>query len=320
MRARCAFSLAELLVVIGVLALLLSIAIPPLQYAKRQAMRTQCAGQLQQIGRALGGLHTETNFYPKYDDGGAPIRYTWIDVLIQRRLIGGGTNLRGTGVTRSLRDSARIAYCPSDLMPDPLNSARNADLTYPLSPGARGVDYSYGIGVPLSSGGWALRGAPTQPNENRTRRFRDPDRNMSGRVLVADGYDSKVYNLSGNALTSRIWNQPTQFDNTVAWGRHAAAVSDIATAANVLFQDYHVATLRYDLMQPANQAVNTSLTFVWQPGEPLYVNPTDSIGDALYPDQTPPSYQSNPPGDVFPNELLPYWYTQTQHWDQIGHK
>jgi type II secretory pathway pseudopilin PulG len=47
-----AFSLAELLVVTGVIALLIAITLPPLQYAKRQAMRTQCSAQLQQFGRA----------------------------------------------------------------------------------------------------------------------------------------------------------------------------------------------------------------------------------------------------------------------------
>jgi hypothetical protein len=154
----------------------------------------------------------------------------------------------------------------------------------------------------------------------RTKRFRDHERNMSGRVLAADAFDSKIYNLSGNALLNHIWNQPTQFDNTIAWGRHSAAVSEVGTAANVLFQDYHVSTLRFDLSRPITAGINTSLAFTWQPDEPINVNPNDSIGDASYPDQTPPSYQTYPQGDVFPNELLPYWYTQTHHWDQITHK
>ena len=318
-----AFSLAELLVVVGVIALLIAITLPPLQYARRQAMRTQCSAQLQQLGRALGSLHSETGYFPKYDDAGAPIRYTWIDVLIQQRLIGPGNGVGGGTPqpgSRSLQDSPRLAYCPADLMPDSLNTARNGDLTYPLAAGVRGVDYSYGIGVPLSSGGWALRAGQTNPNENRTRRFRDHERNMSGRVLAGDAYDSKIYNLSGNALLTGIWNLPTQFDNTVAWGRHAAAASETATASNLLFQDCHVATARFDLSRPNGQGVNTSLMFTWQPGEPVNVTPNDAIGDTLYPDQTPPSYQSSPPGDVFPNELLPYWYTQTHHWELINHK
>src|SRR5262245_45134663 len=89
-QARRAFSLAELLVVIGIIALLIAITLPPLQFARRSAMQTRCASNLQQLGRALGSSHTELNFYPQPDDGGAPIRYTWIDVLMQKGSLGNG--------------------------------------------------------------------------------------------------------------------------------------------------------------------------------------------------------------------------------------
>jgi hypothetical protein len=300
-----AFSLAELLVVVGIIALLLAITLPPLQFARRSAMQARCASNLQQLGRALGSSHTELNFYPHPDDGGTPIRYTWIDVLIQRGSLGGGLAGGATG--------ASVGYCPMDARPDPMNSARNQTLIYPPNHNERGIDYSYGIGVPLALGGWAVRGAPG--TDNRPRMFRDHERNVAGRVLAADGYDSGIYNLSGNALFTDSWNDPTQFDNTVAWRRHRSTARSPIGVANVLFQDYHVRALHYNSSE-ANP-INTSQSFVWQPGEPVYVNPGDRIDDFWYPNQSPPNYGSVPPGTTFPDELLPYWYTQLHYWSAV---
>jgi type II secretory pathway pseudopilin PulG len=303
-RAGRAFSLAELLVVVGILALLIAITLPPLQFARRSAMQTRCASNLQQLGRALGSSQTELNFYPHPDDGGAPIRYTWIDVLIQRRSLGDGQAAAGL---------TSVGYCPMDARPDPMNSARNQNLIYPPNRNERGIDYSYGIGIPLALGGWALRAAPGP--DNRVRTFWDHERNVSGRVLAADAYDSGIYNLSGNALFTDAWNDPTQYDNTMAWRRHRSTAGSTQGVANVLFQDYHVRAVRYD----SNSAVpiNTAQTFVWQPGESVYVNPGDRIDDYWYPNQAPPNYGSLPPGSTFPDELLPYWYTQMHRWSSV---
>lgn len=307
-RMRRAFSFAELLVVIGILSLLVAITLPPLQFARRQALQTRCAANLQQLGRALGTVHTEYEFYPMPDDGGSPIRYTWIDVLLQRRVIADPRANIGSG-------RVGIGYCPSDRGPDPLNAARNSNLIYPPDRNQHGIDYSYGIGVPLAMGGWANRNAAS-PIDGRQRYFLDSQRNTANRVLVADAYDSGIYNLSGNAMLSDIWNDPTQFDNTMAWRRHTTA-NGILGSANALFQDYHVTTLRYDPTPGQQTPINTTRAFVWQPGESVYVNPNDRIDDLYYPNQPPPNFSSIPQGEAFPDHLNPAYYTNRAGWTTI---
>jgi prepilin-type processing-associated H-X9-DG protein len=310
-----AFSLAELLVVVGIISLLIAIILPPLQLARQKALQTTCSAQLQQLGRALENGRSECGFYPLWDDGGTSIRYTWIDVLIQRRLL---SPVGGPGRAQRQRGyAAHVGYCPADRLPDALNAARHNDLIYPPTRSRGGVDYSYGIAVPLSAGGWAWRPGQTPGGKLRPRGFRDYERHTAGRVLAGDAYAPAIYNLSGYALSSGVWNDPTQFDNTVAWARHLAP-SPNPTSANLLFQDGHVSTVCYHGTRA--DPVNTAQAFVWSPGEPLAVGPADRYEDDWYPSQPPPSYQGDPPGDVFPVEMTPLWYTRTHRWTLITHK
>lgn len=63
-RAGAAFTLVELLVVIGCIALLASLLLPSLQAAQSKARRIHCAANLRQLGVALKLYVDENGFYP----------------------------------------------------------------------------------------------------------------------------------------------------------------------------------------------------------------------------------------------------------------
>jgi prepilin-type processing-associated H-X9-DG protein len=267
----------------GIIALLLALVLPPLRLAREQAIATQCGANSQQLGHALEHGRSEFNFYPVWDDGGAPMRYTWFDVLVER----GYAN-------------PRSGYCAGDQRPDFLAEARGQayGVVYPPDRSRYGVNYSYGISVPLSSGAWAWR---SDIGDGRPRRFVDHLRDPARRILAADGYWAGLYNQSGDAIRHRIWNGPTQYDNTIAY-RHANH------AANFLFQDGHVERVRYLLDDP--MPVDTVRRFFWHADERPNVGPDDQWGGNYYP--------AVPVLDIHPRELQPEYYTLNGLWTQVG--
>jgi type II secretory pathway pseudopilin PulG len=106
-----AFSIVELLVVIGIIAILVSLLMPALTKVRQQAQTTQCAAQLRQLGQAIvlyannnngytptwSGVHYYVNGQPIAFDGSTDTQLSWTELV----------------APYFVKPDARIYRCPS---------------------------------------------------------------------------------------------------------------------------------------------------------------------------------------------------------------
>lgn len=108
-RRRSAFTLVELLVVVGIIALLVAILIPTLGRARQQANRVACSSNLRQLGLAFVMYANDNRqWLPYHADWGGNHVEDWIHW--ER-----GRNISDSAVAKYLGNfNASVFRCPSD--------------------------------------------------------------------------------------------------------------------------------------------------------------------------------------------------------------
>ena len=198
-RGRRAFTLVELLVVIGIILVLVAILLPALNTAREHSRRSACLSNLHQIGYAL--TMYANDFRGRYPNSNPPLTTKSYDA----------TNLMLVYVAQIyLKNAPAVFHCPSDRDPAP-TAIETADYTLPNS--AR-VSYDFYtirwepefgplLGKLSGSAPLALDLSGGNPNA-------DPDQNhgtQGGNVVFADGHGEWQ---SQSTWDGHDWPNPAQ--------------------------------------------------------------------------------------------------------------
>jgi prepilin-type N-terminal cleavage/methylation domain-containing protein/prepilin-type processing-associated H-X9-DG protein len=182
---RRAFTLVELLVVIGILVVLIALLLPSIGRAREQTRRTACASNQRTLGQAL---FMYANTYKDRLPNGNP-KFVWVDYL--------GANQVMIAFNDLFVKEPRVYLCPSDMdspQPDTIVSADE------LQPNSARISYDfYSLYFPPEAGpfltklkgraplAWDLDGGPRDPAAPRGNGLQNHGA-TGGNVLFADGH------------------------------------------------------------------------------------------------------------------------------------
>ncbi len=264
-RFKLGFTLVELLVVIGIIALLISILLPALSAARRSATAVKCESNLRQVGIAMIMYAQQYQGHLPASEIGSQT-YT-ISVAGQGQV--GGTGLLVIWWQRLMLDNFMPGIadpakspmiCPADehvYQPFPSVPGQNIlfNSSYGINnfltcynpdclPGATPVDEAY----PVSNHGFRQVDWPkvlTAPRSSE--KFVAAD-NYSGVLL--EPYDpNSVPNADTQSTASLTF--PNNFANQFDWHRHAASGAKRGMC-NVLYLDGHVSPVRQGASSTSN--------------------------------------------------------------------
>ena len=167
---RRGFTLIELMVVMGIIALLSAILLPAIQYAREAARRTQCTNNLKQIGTALLAHHDARRAFPSavvWNPPGEPLGAGLLPIgVIDRVALTGDKSadtIYGNWVIALLpfAEEANLVFNPKRPLSDPSNKLRETKLPWMLCPTDPYTDAPFiRGGDPYARGNYAMNVGP----------------------------------------------------------------------------------------------------------------------------------------------------------------
>jgi prepilin-type N-terminal cleavage/methylation domain-containing protein/prepilin-type processing-associated H-X9-DG protein len=225
------FTLVELLVVIGVIAVLIGMLMPALQRARQQALQVQCMSNLRQVGTSLQiySNNWKGACYPPGLGDGPPPWLRWPMYVFQFG------PLPDPPVNDTRIYTPKIMICPLDLQIDTED--------FYLSGEGHGAGHSYIINNHISEKG--LKFGSRFPN------------GLSASEVVLMGekrWTRPDYYMNSRDLKNGILQ--TDYSTRVDPYKHG-----LARGSNYLFLDLHVGTMKSDQFK----ALDDQLTDPWDP-------------------------------------------------------
>ena len=268
-----AFTLVELLVVIGIIALLISILLPSLNSARRAAQSTVCLAQLRQLGVAITGYAVDNRGHvvPTRVKSAAGNDF-WSVLLIASKYIPkqntNATSLeaaRSVLVCPSIRNIKAIASTDTDgysqitsavILPNlvyDVGYAINGSTQYTAGDGASSVpdltDAAYRLPATAISFSPAVTNAPLKKMSQLK---------TSDMVILFDGWSynpSQELTINGAPTVSRITG--------ARHGRWRPERVTTSGSTNLLFLDGHAASYnRADLPQRSTEYIGTRVQMI----------------------------------------------------------
>ncbi|HYE21609.1 MAG TPA: prepilin-type N-terminal cleavage/methylation domain-containing protein [Tepidisphaeraceae bacterium] len=231
-----AFTLVELLVVIGIIALLISILLPALSKARESANTTKCLSNLRQIAQAA-------ELYAG-DNKGVVIPYQnelqdhWSWIMLNAQYITGAKTATNGGYS-SAPETGSIFFCPSgnsDVVSIDLNSNKTvpsnranddrAHMAYPHKSSTSNEWTHVWYGMNADEGTGMQKGTPARrlnPGSTTDRRSKMSwVRRPSDMVFFFDGMIYHYTNMNGNRIAARHGGR--KLTNIVFFDAHVESI------------------------------------------------------------------------------------------------